>query len=236
MIGGHHTNFCEDYLLYEKLGSDTWLMAVLDGCTMGKESYFASALTGKLLRKIARECYYLDFRTPLERTPKEHIQAVMKALFAELVSLKNQLLLSTEELLTTLMLCVVDAQQQKGAVLVVGDGVVCVNGQLIELDQQNIPDYLGYHLKEDFDEWFAKQHQWVDIEKFTDVSICTDGILAFGKADTRTYAVHKDPIDYLLHDTEFSDHENMLRRKLLFLENTCGLKPTDDLAIIRLMR
>ena len=53
--GDHHVNHCEDYTITETLGTDKILCAVMDGCTMGTDSYFASTLTGKLLRKIAIE-------------------------------------------------------------------------------------------------------------------------------------------------------------------------------------
>jgi len=39
-IGDFHTNYCEDFLIYEQLASNEILIAVLDGCTMGTESVF----------------------------------------------------------------------------------------------------------------------------------------------------------------------------------------------------
>lgn len=60
-IGAYHTNHCEDYLFVGSIGHDRLLCAVLDGCTMGIDSYFASTLAGKLLRKIAKEKEYAAF-------------------------------------------------------------------------------------------------------------------------------------------------------------------------------
>lgn len=54
-IGDYHLNNCEDYLFIGDIGNDKILCAVMDGCTMGTDSYFVSTLTGKLLRKIAKE-------------------------------------------------------------------------------------------------------------------------------------------------------------------------------------
>jgi hypothetical protein len=41
-IGEHHTNHCEDYLIIEEVGKNKLLCAVMDGCTMGTDSYFAA--------------------------------------------------------------------------------------------------------------------------------------------------------------------------------------------------
>ena len=50
-IGDHHVNYCEDYTLVVEIGNNHFLAAVMDGCSMGKESYFAATLVGKILRK-----------------------------------------------------------------------------------------------------------------------------------------------------------------------------------------
>jgi len=66
-IGEFHTNHCEDFLVIEPITANEFLIAVLDGCTMGKESVFASMLYGKTLRKIAKEFYYRDFKEQISR-------------------------------------------------------------------------------------------------------------------------------------------------------------------------
>ena len=57
-IGEFHTNHCEDFLIHEQIGANQILIAVLDGCTMGTESVFASILFGKVLRNIAKKKFY----------------------------------------------------------------------------------------------------------------------------------------------------------------------------------
>ena len=49
-IGEFHINHNEDFLVSCEIGNDKMMIAVMDGCTMGTESYFASTLIGKLLR------------------------------------------------------------------------------------------------------------------------------------------------------------------------------------------
>jgi len=62
-IGEFHTNYCEDFLIDTQIATDQKLVAVLDGCTMGTESVFASILFGKILRKIAKKKFYEEFIT-----------------------------------------------------------------------------------------------------------------------------------------------------------------------------
>jgi len=40
-IGDHHVNYCEDYTLVAEIGNDHLIAAVMDGCSMGKESYLS---------------------------------------------------------------------------------------------------------------------------------------------------------------------------------------------------
>ncbi|WPQ66333.1 protein phosphatase 2C domain-containing protein [Chitinophaga sancti] len=221
-IGAYHLQHCEDYLFHDHIGTDRLLCAVMDGCTMGTDSYFISTLVGKLLRKIVKERHYLEFFQPSQLSLRLQLKSIVQQLFNELKLLKNQLQLSKEEMLTTLIIVLVDPDDGVG--LVVGDGVVSIDGQVTEFEQDNKPDYLGYHLQEDFDGWYGKQ-AFLSITNWQDISISTDGISSFmalegGETDL-------DPVSYLLSDTR------LLEKKLKYLEHEAGLRPTDDLAIIR---
>ena len=41
-IGEFHINHNEDFLVSHEIGKDKMMIAVMDGCTMGTESHFAS--------------------------------------------------------------------------------------------------------------------------------------------------------------------------------------------------
>jgi hypothetical protein len=196
----------------------------MDGCTMGTDSYFISTLTGKLLRKILKARNYLEFYQPtLALEPLSlQLKSILRSLFDELKICKNQLQLSREELLTTLIVLL--ANEAEGILLVVGDGVVSIDGQVTVFEQDNKPDYLGYHLQEDFDQWYDKQ-TLLNFSKWQDISIATDGIESFKALEGGHTDV--DPISYLLTDT------TLLDKKLKYLEHEAGLRPTDDLAVIR---
>lgn len=160
-IGDFHLNHCEDYLFVGELGSDKLVCAVMDGCTMGTDSYLASTVTGKLLRKIVKQRNYLQAYTKsgLQDSLEELLKSILSELFKELGDLKNRLLLNQDELLSTLSLLVVDKRSGEGVVLVIGDGVVAINGNITSFDQDNKPDYLGFHLGRDFESWYKAPNQ-----------------------------------------------------------------------------
>jgi hypothetical protein len=236
-IGDYHLNHCEDYLFTGTIGSDKILCAVMDGCTNGVDSYFISTLVGKLLRKIILQKNYEElYHSASTITDNDaYLKSILRELFKELVIVKNQLMLDKKELLTTLIILLADKKANNGIVLAVGDGVVAINGIITEFDQENTPDYLGFHLGEDFEMWYANQKQKIHFGDIRDISIATDGIVMFTqiKKAERTDVI--DPLTFLLEDESNKEHKNMLGMNLKTLEHHYGLKPGDDLAIIRLI-
>lgn len=232
-IGDYHLNHCEDYLFIGEPGQTKLLCAVMDGCTMGTDSYFISTLIGKLLRKISREISYKEFYKKAAATSlSDLLRIIILQLFQELIISKNQLSLEKDELLSTLILLLLDKEEEKGMVLVIGDGMISINGELIEFDSDNKPDYVGFHLAEDFDTWFAKQTV-LTLDKITDIAIATDGITTFKAFDNNPSALTIEPITFLMNESIVEADRFSIENRLKKLEHEFGLRPTDDLAIIR---
>ncbi|WP_235015732.1 protein phosphatase 2C domain-containing protein [Aquimarina sp. AU58] len=234
-IGEFHTNHCEDFLIEEQIGTNEILLAVLDGCTMGTESVFASILFGKILRNIAKNKFYEEFVTDNSIQLKDKLKEVVKILIRETKLFKNQLGLETNELLSTLIIGIVETKESKAEFLTIGDGLICKDGELIEYEQDDKPDYLGYHLGDDFDSWFDSQEQKVSISNFKDLSICTDGIFTFKNLENKSkQKPENEIIEYLLIDNEGAEFDNFLDRKIRVLKDKWSHLVTDDLAIIRI--
>lgn len=235
--GTAHAAYCEDFLMSESLGEKSLLLAVLDGCSMGEDSHFASALYGKLLRKIAQEMSLESLRSPVswqEEQPETVAREVLRRLFAEVKVARQQLALNWEELLTTVILWVHHFGAARSFVIVIGDGYVCCDGQVHELDQNNKPDYLAYHFDLPFDDWWAGQTQRFTFEQPQDLSIATDGVATFHPwPQPEDDASLPDPLAYLLVDAEFAEADNMLDRKLMYLRKAHQFHAIDDVAIIR---
>lgn len=236
-IGDYHINHCEDFLITKKIGSNKTLCAVMDGCSTAMESQFASALFGKILRKIGVEKGYKELYEPNHTDDvEEELKTIIKELFKEVIALKNHLMLDEKELLTTLMILLYDIKKEEGMILSIGDGLVCIDGKITEFERNNKPDYLAYHLKENFEDWYLNQTQKIFVSQIKDVSIATDGISSFEAIKKTDHDEKIDPINYLLVDTDHVGSEEMLSKKLKRLEHYYGLKPTDDLAVIRMTK
>lgn len=235
-IGEFHTNNCEDFLIEKPIGTNQKLIAVLDGCTMGTESVFASILFGKILRSIASSKFYEDFISKKTVNLKHTLREVIKELVQQTKSFKNQLQLETNELLTTLIIGVIDTNTYNAEFLAIGDGLICIDGKLIEYEQGSKPDYLGYHLSEDFDTWFDKQNQKLSVTNFKDLSICTDGIFTFNNLQNKLQQKSEDEIiNYLLVDKNEVEYDNFLDRKIKIINEEWNHFVTDDLAILRII-
>ncbi len=235
-IGYFHTNHCEDFLVSEQITSNIRLIAVMDGCTMGTESVFASMLIGKILLNISKKLFYEDFITKETKVLPAELRAIMQNLFNELKSIKNQLGLETNELLSTLIIGLVDESKMEAEFLAVGDGLIHHDGKIVEFEQDDKPDYLGYHINENFDSWFDVQDQTLSISNFSDVAICTDGIYTFKNfRNENMQKSESEIIEFLLQDESNSELDNMLEQKVRNLNEDFNHVVTDDLAIVRII-
>ena len=235
-IGEFHTNHCEDFLINEQITSNQRLVAVLDGCTMAKESVFASMLYGKILRNIAKNTFYQEFITPKEMSLQMTLKSVIQELIIQTVKKKKQLGLEVNELLSTVILGVIDTDTSAAEFITVGDGLIYKDGNMYEYEQDDKPDYLGYHLLEDFEEWYKTQDQLLSVKNFKDLSLCTDGIYTFKNLENKNkQKSESEIIQYLLSDTEHKEYDNFLDRKIRFLKDQEQHVVTDDLAIIRII-
>ncbi|RSK24151.1 protein phosphatase 2C domain-containing protein [Hymenobacter metallilatus] len=231
--GAYHPTFCEDFSLVQPLEPHKLVLAVMDGCTMGQESHFAATLLAKILRKVLKEWPYRAIYDPdlQHLSLQRELQALLAALFTDVQQLKNQLLLSTAELLATLVLALLDTRTGEVAVLALGDATVAINGQLTRFEQDNRPDYLAYHLGQPFETWYNRQQQRLHHTMCVDLALATDGIDSFqplvpteGLPDVPTY---------LLLDQRRTGQPEVLNRKVRQLEKEFSLVPTDDVAILR---
>jgi hypothetical protein len=135
-IGEFHINHNEDSSVITEIGEDKILIAVMDGCSMGKESHFASTLVVKLLRKIGKEISYKEFVGSTKKLSSEYLEIIRHQLFRELGQLKNQLHLEKSEMLSTLILGVLDIKNKEIELITIGDGLICCNGVLFEYEQE----------------------------------------------------------------------------------------------------
>jgi hypothetical protein len=115
-----------------------------------------------------------------------------------------------------------------------GDGYIVHNKELEEIDQNNIPDYMAYHLDITFDQWINTFSKTFSFKNQRDIAISTDGISKFYSiTEKRQRSI--DPLQYLLIDKKWDDAEDMLERKFNVLRDEHGMVPYDDLGMVRII-
>ena len=158
-------------------------------------------------------------------------------LFNQLKDIQAQLFLDKYELLSTLVFKIINIKERKAKTIVIGDGVVVCNGITYDFDQNNQPDYLGYHLEKDFENWFETIEQQMLLEDIFDISISTDGIYTFKPFNQFAKSNYSENyfIERLLIEKPKDLEKGAFQRELLEIEEEEHLKPSDDLAFIRLI-
>ena len=126
--GEMHPVFCEDFIFETKIGKAYHLFAVMDGCSSGKDSHFASVLLGKILSKISNILLYEIWQNNEELFfPVEEIaKRILKGVFEHLIQIQRELGLDVLELLSTLILAVYHTREDKVFVISLGDGFVVI--------------------------------------------------------------------------------------------------------------
>lgn len=236
-IGEFHVNHNEDFLVSEEAGKSRRMIAVMDGCSSGTDSHFASTLIGKLLRKIAKQEAYREYAQKQLRPLKEQLESISLQLFEELSNLNRQLDLKSDEILSTLILGVVDLQKNSAEIVIIGDGLIHVNGKNIEYENDNKPDYIGYHLNMEKNLWFQTRTQKLSVDKINDLTISTDGIHTFKNFDGKSYEEtnQEEIMSKFFENKKELENTNKLKKTLIEIKNENGLMPSDDLTMIRVI-
>ncbi|MFT4751404.1 MAG: hypothetical protein ACJATN_001590 [Neolewinella sp.] len=208
----------------------------MDGCSVGKDSHFASSLIAKVLRRIAKQTNLRSFAERTQHTTRDLLKETLRTLFTDLTRLNADLDLDYDELLSTLLLAIVDTQDRNAEIVAIGDGVIACDEEIIEFNHDNKPDYLGHHLHENFEDYWNVLTQRVSVQDFQDLALATDGVLFFRAFSHDSYrpVTDEELLTFLLIDREEGAEETAYRRKLIYIRNTFGLEPTDDLTVVRL--
>lgn len=247
--GVNHKNFCEDYASVSET-SQYIVAAVFDGCSDGIDSHFASALMGKILSNTTQDQRFIMDATDSVIDIKSVARQFMSKFITNLSVTFALLRLSKRELLSTMLLLVVDKRTSEAYVMAFGDGFIKINGQVVELknerfaggenpDADNMPDYIIYDIEKFSDDdylrfWISENKYQFYVDKLEDIVIGSDGIFTF-KQQVPGVEAKLDPIAYLTEDLWLADNKSVLSRKCNILKSTCGFDHEDDLSIIRII-
>ncbi len=236
-IGTHHTDHNEDAFVTAEITDHHLLLAVMDGSSTGEDSHFAATLLAKVLRRIARQTNLRTFAERSNPATLELLRETLRTLFTDLSRLKADLDLAETELLSTLILGIVDTDARTAEIIVIGDGVIACNEEIVAFEQDNKPDYLGYHLAEDFEDYWNQLKQRVSATDIQDLALATDGVFSFRPFSHDSYrpVTEDELLTFLLVDRDEGPGETAYRRKTIYISNTFGLQASDDLTVVKLV-
>lgn len=203
-----HKNTCEDAIFVKETASYIY-GCTNDGCSTGINSAWASQLL----------CYLVQNRVH-EITSNEYL-AYLRIRLRDIL---GDLHLSEMNLLSTCLLFHYDKITRVLKLRIIGDGYYYVNGQEYVIDHNNTPDYLAYHLYDNFLP-FCENYPELVYENVNSFQICTDGIKSFQISQFESS--DKNPSILLESPTS----ENYLKRMFNILtKNKWTI--ADDLSII----
>lgn len=234
-IGKHHTNNCEDSVGSYKIGDNRELIVVCDGCSMGDKSHYVSELIQKTLREISKEEDYREYVSDDSISINELLRLVCNSLFNRVKKIYQLTGSHKYDYLSTVLILIADYKSLEYAYMVSGDGVVWIDDQLEIFDQDNQPNYIGYHLNVEFEEWFSDEVVTKGGDFLKSVAISTDGILTFSNendefvSDEKINKLMKRLMSYSKIENE-KELQNIVD-EIASLEN---ISTTDDIAICKL--
>lgn len=205
---GHQHENNEDALFYRILQNRFVISAVMDGCTSAIESQFASLLFKKVLSNSCQRL--LSHHNSLEDLNLSMIgNEILHSFFTQIQLTQRLLSLSYDELASTLLLNVTDTNTKYTVTYCAGDGLIGIDGHWKKIDQNNVPDFLCYHLQHSFQNWFNHHIIHFTHHFKESVIISTDGIYSFkDKIDLAT--VNYEYISELCSSKEHYDDISMV--------------------------
>ncbi|GGZ85717.1 protein phosphatase 2C domain-containing protein [Algibacter mikhailovii] len=233
----HHPHFSEDFFYSFQLTDDIFVCAVMDGCSSAKDSQFTSVLYSKSIHKSCRmlpqmKAIIEDF--DLSTMALEDVaDFILNQLFDDLKKTKKLFFLTTEELLSTVNLLIYNTKDLNACIKMSGDGLFAINGEITNIDQNNTPNFLGYHLSEKFDVIKDDVIQTWNFKNVNDVSISTDGIDKLIKATKSHEELTK--LRHLFLVQPPTENGNLFLEDQFEALHKNGYILHDDLSIIRIV-
>lgn len=160
-------NSCEDSVLVKENAHFIY-GGVFDGCSTGTNSHWAS-------RSLTYVAAMHDI--PTKDTALYHMRD-------DLWQVMETLGLTDMHFLSTAILFCYSKFTDTLRIRAIGDGVYYVNDVGYKIEQNNTPDYLGYHLEDsmhDFQKFLDKYPEKI-YENVTHFQICSDGIDSIGRS------------------------------------------------------
>lgn len=248
--GDDHPVWCQDNLAIKDSDESKYLfVGVFDGCSKSTDSHFASQLCGKIMRECAEAINNKQKYKDITDVTKQFLYMFVQ----RLKQIRNYLKITNDHLRSTCIFHIYDKTNNISAVICLGDGLVCINGEFNTVDMNNLVEYPIDYPEQTFDDvhnifmdniremrynkWFEDfttlgEKRFFIIENPKDISISSDGISSFSNVLTK---INDDEHvkNFLLVDTMYINRvDSMLATKHQLLKKE-GFVNKDDLSIVR---
>lgn len=228
--GTSHSDWNEDNFFIKEM-AHVVVGGIFDGCSSGKDSFFASKLFANIFRKTVDEC-----KTRIE---VDTFPTLVHQFFKNLSKAIKTIGLTTDETLSTAVLFIYNLNNNELLVKFFGDGCAYANNDellFFNNDEENKPDYVSYQLSDLLKSPYAFTNYYKGKKSFIvntkDFSISSDGLFSFRKT------IDSEPdfnyTNYLVKDDFLYKNPASLKRKLNIIKNK-GYEHYDDLTIIRII-
>lgn len=236
---GHRDN-CED--AHFTLDFPSMLMfGAFDGCSTGKDTYFASALLARCCKRVfiehhemSKGLYNMDSFGGIDGDTINSLLTYALLSFRQTAVLLN---LKEEEMLATAVIGIYKKKSRQLLYKFLGDGSIYWIEDEIKLRNKtihfpkNIPDYPAYHFNDSLMQWITAQ-PGDTINHVGEFSVCTDGIDST-RFHKQGVFINQERVEiYLLQNQELAASAKMLQRKVNILSQQ-GVEFDDDLTILR---
>jgi serine/threonine protein phosphatase PrpC len=231
--GNMHPQRNEDNFFVKKVTENVIVGAVFDGCSTGTDSWFAS--------KLFVKAFETELQSPYEdKLFDEYLRVVIYGTCFRISWLCQSKIISLVDmdLLSTMVVFIYDSVSKSLKVKFFGDGNMYIKEktEVIQNDENNTPDYLGYHIYAGTTNDVTSFNKLYDSKReenriTSDFAISTDGIESFRRKGDTTII---DPIQYLVFDDLLKENPAGLKRKLNLLIRD-GWQHEDDLTILRII-
>jgi hypothetical protein len=240
--GSNHPLRCEDDLLINET-DDTIMACVYDGCSSGIDSHVASSIHKKMMSQLL-------YRNP-DFSPESVAKEILRYTYEMLFDYNDHFGFEiNKEMLSTIVILLVNKHNSSYSVLVAGDGVVSIDGSYFNVHDKDgdsvyylssiICDFAEEADPEIFEKYYAEHCTVLSGSFLRSVSISTDGIDTF---KTKFGVASKESSrDFFMQNRAFEKAENQLKRLYniytqgLHLEEKVPCMNADDFTMITISK
>lgn len=215
------------------------ICAVMDGCSSGIDSVFASHLIKKCLQETIGSIPIEAFNSlTISRNLSDLSLLILEKVYKRISIIGNLLNLKISELESTIVLLVASTFGDY-SIIFVGDGFCSIDGEIYENSQNNTPHYLAHYLNKNVKSLFEDIIQYVGVFE-QEIAIATDGVDSFYDYEN---SERIDLKHFFLVDNFLAHKESCFYNKMVGIKtgrhpeykNKKYIKNRDDISLIKII-